>query len=258
MTHPHVFALSTRVDKTSYEDAANTVVSWIGRQHWTYVCVANVHMVMEAYDSPEYSGIVNGASLVTADGMPLVWALRMRHGRECSRVYGPRLMLRLLDLCSEAGIPIGLYGGTAQALEQLQGVLRRGWPRLAVAYAYSPPFGDLTPENDAAVVDAVNASGARLLFVGLGCPKQERWMADHQGRVQAVLLGVGAAFDFLSHAKRQAPEWMQAAGLEWLFRLATEPRRLWRRYLYNNPRFVLLFALQLLGARHAGGQHAEN
>jgi N-acetylglucosaminyldiphosphoundecaprenol N-acetyl-beta-D-mannosaminyltransferase len=146
-------------------------------------------------------------------------------------------------------IPVGFYGATDAVLERLIEAARSRYPSLEIAFAWAPPFRPLSEEEDLAVTARINASGARILFVGLSTPKQERWMAAHRGRVQAVMLGVGAAFDFLAGSKRQAPRWMMRAGLEWLFRLASEPRRLARRYLKHNPRFVVLFLTQLLGLR---------
>jgi N-acetylglucosaminyldiphosphoundecaprenol N-acetyl-beta-D-mannosaminyltransferase len=209
-------------------------------------------MVMEAYDDPGFRRVVNAADLVTPDGMPLVWGLRLlgMHGQD--RVYGPELTLRVLAATEAAGVPVGFYGSAPEVLTRLLERVRRVYPRLEIAYAESPPFRSLSPKEDAEVVRKVNESGTRVLFVGLGCPKQERWMAAHRGRVRAVMLGVGAAFDFLAGTKPQAPRWMQNMGLEWLFRLLTEPRRLWRRYLIHNPRFALLFGLQLLGVRRFG------
>ena len=164
-----------------------------------------------------------------------------------NRVYGPDLTLSVCQAAAEAGIPVGLYGGTPEVLDALQKNYRGRFPQLQIAYAYSPPFRPLTREEDEAVVQAINASGARILFVGLGCPKQEQWVAGHRDRVQAVMLAVGAAFDFHSGRVRQAPRWMQRSGLEWLFRLLMDPRRLWRRYFRNNPRFLWLVIWQLLG-----------
>jgi N-acetylglucosaminyldiphosphoundecaprenol N-acetyl-beta-D-mannosaminyltransferase len=149
------------------------------------------------------------------------------------------------------GIPVGFYGGAPAAMDRLFAVLRRRFPDLPVVYFYSPPFRPLSAAEDAVVVRQIRACGARILFVGLSTPKQERWMAAHRGRVPAVMLGVGAAFDFLAGVKPQAPLWMRSSGLEWVFRFATEPRRLWRRYLKHNPRFAALFALQLLTRRPA-------
>ena len=144
-------------------------------------------------------------------------------------------------------ITVGFYGGTVETLEQLTTLFEKKYPELKIAYSYSPPFRSMTAEEDEAIIRTVNASGTQILFVGLGCPKQERWMAAHRDKIQAVMLGVGAAFDFYAGNKRQAPLWMQRNGLEWLFRFSQEPTRLWRRYLYHNPRFIVLAIMQLTG-----------
>lgn len=239
--------LGMRVDATSFRETVTLVLDWAARRESRYVCMATVHMVMEAYDDATFRQLVNAADLVTPDGMPLVWGLRLLGARGHERVYGPELTPRVLAAAEAVGIPVGFYGGAPAVLEQLLERVCQAYPRLEIAYAESPPFRPLTPEEDEEVVRKINESGTRVLFVSLGCPKQERWMADHQGRIRAVMLGVGAAFDFLAGTKPHAPHWMRHTGLEWLFRLITEPRRLWRRYLYHNPRFVALFALQLLG-----------
>lgn len=238
--------LGTRVDSTSYELATRQVVDWARRAESRYVCAANVHMLMEAHDDASFREAVGRAALVTPDGMPLVWVMRRLGVKNQQRVYGPDLTLHVARAASEQSIPIGLYGGTPQTLARLSGNLKLQYPGLHIAYAFSPPFHPMSPEEDAQATDEIIRSGARILFVGLGCPKQERWMAEHQDRIPAVMLGVGAAFDIHAGEKPQAPAWMQSAGLEWLFRLASEPRRLWRRYLYHNPRFVILVLLQLL------------
>ena len=238
--------LGMRTDSTSYTDAVTRVLAWASTRESRYVCVANVHVTMESYDSAEFQKIVNGADLVTPDGMPLVWALRLFGLSEATQVRGPNLTLDMIERAAAAGVPVGFYGGTPAVLGLLVQACQRRFPELRTAYAHAPPFRQLTAEEDASVVREINASGAAILFVGLGCPKQERWMALHRGSVNAVMLGVGAAFDFLSGVKPEAPDWMQRAGLEWLFRLATEPRRLWWRYAYHNPRFVVLLARQYL------------
>jgi N-acetylglucosaminyldiphosphoundecaprenol N-acetyl-beta-D-mannosaminyltransferase len=204
---------------------------------------------MEAYDSAEFREIMNSADLVTPDGMPLVWALRLLGARHATRVYGPDLMLHILEAAAREGLPVGFYGADPRTLGMLTENVRRRVPALRIAYAFSPPFCPLEREEDESIVREIEASGARILFVGLSTPKQERWMAAHRGRVDAVMLGVGAGFDFLAGTKPQAPRWMMRAGLEWLFRLLTEPRRLWRRYLRHNPRFAVCFALQAAGLR---------
>ena len=210
------------------------------------MCVANVHVTMESYDSGEFRKVVNGADLVTPDGMPLVWALRLFGISGATQVRGPSLTLDIIERAAAADVAVGFYGGTPEVVNLLVKACQARCPGLRIAYAHAPPFRVLSPEEDAKVVQEINASGAAILFVGLGCPKQERWMALHRGAVNAVMLGVGAAFDFIAGVKPEAPTWMQHAGLEWVFRLVTEPRRLWFRYAYHNPRFVVLLAGQYL------------
>ncbi|MFO7547067.1 MAG: WecB/TagA/CpsF family glycosyltransferase [Trueperaceae bacterium] len=254
---PSRHVLGMRVDASTYVTAANRIVSWAmpgdvelaapTSPRPRYVCVANVHMTMEAFDDPSFRDLVNRADLVTSDGMPLVWMLKRLGLRQAERVYGPTLTLHVCEAAAAAGVPVGFYGGAQEAVEGLQAELARRFPDLDVRYAYSPPFRPLTEEEDDQIVADILASGTRILFVGLGCPKQERWMAAHAKRLPVVQLGVGAAFDFHAGRVKQAPAWMQDRGLEWLFRLAVEPRRLWRRYLVHNPRFVFFAGLQLLG-----------
>jgi N-acetylglucosaminyldiphosphoundecaprenol N-acetyl-beta-D-mannosaminyltransferase len=241
--------LGMRVDATSYEHAAQEILRWAGKGESRYVCVATVNNVIEAYDDPAYGAIMEAADLVTPDGMPLVWGLRRLGLGAATRVYGPDLTPVVCQLAAEQGIPVGFYGGARDVLEELTAKLGQRFPGLKVAYRASPPFRLLTPDEERRTVEDLDRSGARILFVGLGTPRQERWMAAHKHDVDAVMLGVGAAFDFLAGRKRQAPRLMQRLGLEWLHRLVHEPRRLWRRYLYRNPRFVVLFAAQLLKER---------
>lgn len=230
--------LGMRVDCTSYARATDAIVELARKGAGGHVCIATVHMVMEAFDDPSFRAAVNAAELVTPDGVPLVWTLR-RRGFEAERVYGPTLTPIVCERASREGIPVGFYGGTPEVLGSMRGELERRFPDLDVAFAQSPPFRGLSDEEDAQVVSAILDSGAGILFVGLGCPKQERWMAAHRAALDCVQVGVGAAFDFIAGAKLQAPAWIQRAGMEWAFRLLTEPRRLWRRYLHNNPRFIV-------------------
>jgi len=239
--------LTLRVDTTSYERATNVVLDWALRGESRYVCAANVHMTMEAYDHPQFREVVNGADLVTPDGMPLVWILRRMGQRDQQRVYGPTLMLHVCEAAEKEGVPIGLFGSRLDILERLLDNLKDRFPKLKIAYAHSPPFRKFSESERQAVTNDINCSGTRILFVGLGCPKQEQWMAAHRGQVKAVMLGVGAAFDFHAGSVRQAPGWIQSLGLEWCFRLLMEPRRLWRRYLIHNLRFIFLITRQLLG-----------
>lgn len=242
----NVPVIGIRVSKTTYGDAVVQVLEWGRAARSRYVCVANVHMLMEANDSAEFRKIVNEADLVTPDGMPLVWMMRLKGVHGQPRVYGPTLMLHVLDAATRSGVPVGFYGGAPETLDLLIKRMQARYVGLNVAFSCSPPFRDLSSEEDADIVQKVRQSGARILFVGLGCPRQEMWMARHSGTIDAVMLGVGAAFDFLAGIKPQSPAWIQSLGLEWLFRLSTEPRRLWKRYLYYNPRFVLLAVADLL------------
>jgi N-acetylglucosaminyldiphosphoundecaprenol N-acetyl-beta-D-mannosaminyltransferase len=241
--------LGMRVDATSYEDATRQIISWARSPQSRYVCVAAVNNVMQARDDARYMRVMNQADLITPDGMPLVWGLRWLGVDGPTRVYGPDLTSSVLETASKEGLAVGFYGGAPSVLEVLAAEARRRWPDLRIAYVYSPPYRELTSEEDGQIVQAIEASGLEILFVGLGCPRQEAWMASHQGQVRAVMVGVGAAFDFLAGTKKQAPRSLQKAGLEWLFRLATEPRRLSKRYLRQNPRFALLFGAQLIRAR---------
>lgn len=243
------FILGMRVDATSYAEATDRIVSWAKAGESRSVCVAAVNNVMVSRDDPAFLNVMNGADLVTPDGMPLVWGLRALGIPSASRVYGPDLTPTVMARAATEGLPVAFVGGTDPILDKLVERAANELPDLRVAYRVSPPFGPITPEEDERIARAINASGARIVFVGLGCPKQERWIARQRGNVRAVMIGVGAAFDFLAGVKPQAPELLRRWGFEWAFRLLTEPRRLWRRYLRQNPRFVLLFGRQLVTAR---------
>lgn len=222
----------------------------IKRREPTYVCITGVHGVMESQTDPELRRIHNQAGLVTPDGMPMVWMSRLAGHKHVDRVYGPDLMLAVCEASLQKGYRHFFYGGNEGVPELLRDKLQQRFPGLQVVGTYSPPFRSLTPEEDAAIVAQINAAQPDIVWVGLSTPKQERWMAAHLGRVQApVMVGVGAAFDFHAGLKRQAPRWMQRSGMEWFFRMVSEPKRLARRYLHNNPRFVIAVLMQLLGLR---------
>ena len=238
--------LGIRIDATSYEDAARKVVAQASSGEPGYVCAANVHMVMEAFDDQEFMRIINGAVIVTPDGMPLVWGLRGLGIERATQVRGPELTLHVCEAAAASGIPIALYGGTEESLKAFIVFLNDKFPGIRVECAIAPPFRPLSEDEDEDYTRRIVASGAKILFVGIGCPKQERWMARHASRIPAIMLGVGAAFDFHSGRVRQAPLVLQRMGLEWLYRFCMEPRRLWKRYLKHNPRFVFFFGVQLI------------
>lgn len=239
------FVLGMRVDGTSYRETAEAIAELVSAGGGGAVCVSTVHMVMEAFDDPDFQRIVNSADRVTPDGVPLVWALRLLGIEKAERVYGPSLLPIVCDLARERGLSVGFYGGSAEVLDELVRRMGRRFPGLNVSFAFAPPFRALSADEDQKLIEGIEDSETNILFVGLGCPKQERWIAEHRNSLSCVMVGVGAAFDFHAGNKAQAPAWMQASGLEWLFRLCCEPKRLWRRYLYNNPRFLFHFVRQL-------------
>jgi N-acetylglucosaminyldiphosphoundecaprenol N-acetyl-beta-D-mannosaminyltransferase len=242
--------LGVGISAINMDQALATIEQWIGRREAHYVCVTNIHGVIESQRDRNLLRIHNAAGLVTPDGMPLVWLSRLRGFKHVQRVYGPDLMLALCERSVEMGYRHFFYGGDDHVPHRLAANLQRRYPGLRVAGAYSPPFRPLTDEEDESMVKLINSARTDIVWVGLSTPKQEHWMAKHVGRLQAsVLLGVGAAFDFHAGLKRQAPPWMQRNGLEWLFRLAIEPRRLWRRYTTNIPSFLWLCLLQAFGIR---------
>jgi N-acetylglucosaminyldiphosphoundecaprenol N-acetyl-beta-D-mannosaminyltransferase len=252
-TISRVNILGVGVSAIGMSQALNTIGGWIATGERHYVCVTGVHGVMESQRDEDLRRIHNSAGLVTPDGMPLVFLSRLHGYRHVERVYGPDLMLALCGRSVAKGYRHYrhyFFGGRPGVPERLAANLARRFPGLVVAGIYSPPFRPLTPDEDAALVERINRAGPDIVWVGLSTPKQERWMAAHVERLTVpVLVGVGAAFDFHAGVKRQAPRWMQRSGLEWSFRLACEPGRLWRRYMSNNPRFVGLSLAQALGLK---------
>lgn len=250
------------ISTTSYQEVVDFCSRWVDERRSgyntggaRYICVTSVHGIITARDDPEVRGILNSADIATPDGMPLVWALRSFGINQQQRVYGPTLMLKVCESAAQRGDSIFLYGGREQTIESLCRRLSLNFPGLRIAGRYCPPFRPLTSEEDAAVVSQIRASGADIVLVGISTPKQERWMSAHRQEFPGlVMIGVGAAFDFHAGRVRQAPGWMQRNGLEWLFRLVMEPARLWRRYLLVTPRFLPLWAMQLMGRRAGGGE----
>jgi N-acetylglucosaminyldiphosphoundecaprenol N-acetyl-beta-D-mannosaminyltransferase len=237
--------------------AVDTFAQWIAARRQNYVCVTGVHGVMESHRDPELRAIHNRAGLVTPDGMPLVWIARAMGFRRVGRVYGPDLMLAVCERSVASGWRHYFYGGAEGIPELLARRLSERFAGLRVAGTLSPPFRALTPAEDAAIVERINDAAPDIVWVGISTPKQERWMAAHAGRLAApVMVGCGAAFDFHAGVKRQAPRWMMRVGLEWAYRMATEPRRLGPRYLVNNPMFVGLMLRQLVRRMTLGSEQS--
>ena len=237
--------LGVRVHAATYASATRLILGWARRGESRTLCATGAHGVIEAQDDADFQRVLNEADLNVPDGMPLVWGLQHLGVEAAERCYGPDLTLHVCRAAAEAGIPIALYGSSPETLDLLQERLPELAPGLTIACAISPPFRALTDEEDEAFTRQIAASGAGIVLVGLGCPKQERWCAAHRGRIPAVLLAVGAAFDFHAGKLTQAPPTMQRLGLEWAFRLAMEPRRLWKRYSRVVPRFLVGFARQM-------------
>jgi N-acetylglucosaminyldiphosphoundecaprenol N-acetyl-beta-D-mannosaminyltransferase len=234
-----VDVLGVGISAVDPDQALTEISRWIDEHEHHYVCVTGVHGVMESQSDPELLAIHNRSGLTTPDGMPMVWAGHRAGAHWMKRVYGPDLILAVLERAAERGWSSFFYGGGEGVVEALVQRLEARFPGLLVAGVHTPPFRPLSEAEDAAVIDKINSSGAQLVWVGLSTPKQERWMAAHRRRLNAdVLLGVGAAFDFHAGLVPQAPRWMQQRGLEWLYRLIKEPRRLWRRYARNNPSYL--------------------
>jgi N-acetylglucosaminyldiphosphoundecaprenol N-acetyl-beta-D-mannosaminyltransferase len=237
--------------------ARDAVLEALRARHQGYICVTGVHGVMEAQDDAGFRAILNAAFLNTTDGMPLVWLGRHYVGREVEamgesvdRVYGPDFMLEMFAASRDGKFTHYLYGGAPGVAEELQAKLEARFPGVRIVGTYCPPFRALTPEEEADLAARLRAAKPDMMWVGLSTPKQERFMAEYLPKLDVTLMaGVGAAFDFHSGRVRQAPRWVQRSGLEWLYRLCTQPRRLARRYLVNNPRFLFQLALQLSGLR---------
>lgn len=237
--------LGVPVWAANLNSASRQIATWIETRTPAYVCVTGVHGVIESQHDPDLLRIHKAASMVTPDGMPLVWCGRLAGADEIDRVYGPDMMLSVCELSIEFGWRHFFYGAGPGVAQKLAANLETRYPGLQVAGTYCPPFRELTDGEARAVTRMINDSQADIVWVGLSTPKQERWMSVFRQKLEApVLVGVGAAFDIHAGNLRQAPHWMQRAGLEWMFRLLMEPRRLWRRYLKANPAFLWKIARQ--------------
>ena len=246
-----VALLGTRIDTLSWEQALGRILRWASEKQSRMVCLCNVHVIVSARHDEVLGWALQLADMSTPDGAPVAWLMRKIGWPEQQHISGPDLMWHLMADAARLQLPVFLLGGTDTTLTRLIQRLQQGFPDLQIAGRLSPPFRSLSAAEDDHIVDIINASGARLLFVGLGCPKQEIWMAAQRNRVQAVMLGVGAAFDFHAGVLPRAPLSWQRLGLEWLYRLCREPSRLMKRYLITNSLFLLALPGELWRrARH--------
>ncbi|MGE0315581.1 MAG: WecB/TagA/CpsF family glycosyltransferase [Lautropia sp.] len=235
-----------RIDVLDWDLAVSRIDAWARLRSSRTVAICNSHSVVTARQDPAFAEALELADMATADGMPVAWMLRRLGHPTQARINGPDLMLRYCEHARRTGTSIFLYGNTEAVLSRLQDRLQARFAGLKIAGAISPPFRPMTEAEDAALVATIERSGAGVVFVSLGCPKQERWMHAHRGRIPAVMIGVGAAFDYHAGTLARAPAWMRDHGFEWLHRLASEPRRLWRRYLVTNTLFGIRAIGQLL------------
>ena len=250
MINTRVNVLGVGISVVNMTIALNEIQGWIKNGTRKYVCIRDSHGLILCQNDNLLRRIHNSADMVTPDGMPLVWLLKIAGFGYAGRVYGPDLMGSLLKLSCEYKYKHFFYGSTDEVLNRLRQSIERRLPGAAIVGSFAPPFRKLEPDETERVVRVINESGANIVWVGLGTPKQELWMAEQRGSLRAeVLIGVGAAFDFYSGVKPQAPKLIQRSGFEWLYRLATEPRRLWRRYLKTVPLFMALIICQKLGLK---------
>ena len=241
-----VRVVSLDADVCDHAVAVERVATLAERGEGAYVCFGTVHMIMESHDFPEFGAKVNAADMIVPDGMPLVWIQRLRGHKSATRVRANDLMIMLCEYAEKHALGVGFYGGKQDVIDAIVARAAKDFPALKISYAYSPPFRPLTDVEDAEVTQRITESGTQILFMGLGCPKQENWMAAHKQKLKCVMLGVGASFDFYAGNVKESPEWLGKLGLEWLYRLTQEPRRLWKRYLILNPRFMMHAVLQLV------------
>ncbi|WP_202803609.1 WecB/TagA/CpsF family glycosyltransferase [Spirulina subsalsa] len=237
--------ISSSVTALRLEEQVQTMVAWAQQHQSKSVCVANVHMLMEAHWHPDFAQILNASDLVTPDGMPLVWMLRLLGASFQDRVAGMDILLKSCTLAQYCGVSVYFVGSHSEVLAQMRQKLEQQFPQLTIAGMEPLPFRALTPTEDTALIKKINQSGAGLVFVSLGCPKQERWIAQHKGKIQAVMVGLGGVFPVYAGLLKHAPEQIRQMGLEWLYRLVQEPQRLWKRYAQTIPPFLWLATKQL-------------
>ena len=233
--------LTIPITTGQYKEVVEDISMLAQQGRGSYVCVANVHMLAEANRDADFKEIVNNADIVTPDGMPLVWAIRLLYGIKQDRIAGMDMLPALLKKAEANGLPVYFYGGTPKMLQLTRASVQSKFPDLTLAGLYSPPFRELSAQEESDIIKEINASGARMIFVILGCPKQERWMASMKPHINACMIGIGGALPVMVGLQKRAPFWMQRSGLEWLYRLLQEPKRLFKRYFVTNSIFLWLF-----------------
>lgn len=241
--------LGVRIDAGGWDDVVSQLVNWGAQKSSRYVCICNVHSLVTAVRNVDFMQALNRADMATPDGMPVAWMLRALGHRGQQRINGPDLMWRYLGEAEKLGQIVSFYGSTDETIALLREAMLREFPKLRIGVMISPPFRPLTDKEAGAHAAQINDADTSVMFVGMGCPKQEVWMASRRGVINAAMVGVGAAFDYHAGTLKRAPLWMQRSGLEWLYRLLSEPRRLWRRYLVTNSIFGVMALWQLLGFR---------
>ena len=259
--------LGSPVTALLFDEQIKKILKWGGARRSKVVCVANVHMLVEAYWHPELSLVLQNASLVTPDGMPLVWMMKLLGASKQNRVAGMDILLALCKLAPEQNVKMFFVGSEVRILEKMRIELEHRFPQLQIAGMESLPFRPSTPEEDAAVIEKIHQSGAGIVLVSLGCPKQEYWMEQHRDKIEAVMIGLGGVFPVVAGIQKRAPMWIRRLGLEWLYRLIQEPRRLWGRYRATIPPFLWLALKQLLNLKlreanknlsHSGQKRRDN
>lgn len=240
------YVLDTHIDAIGWDEVVSRIASWASQHQSRYVTLCNVHSVVTASQCDDFNKVINQADLALPDGAPVAWSLRREGFPQQTRINGPDLTWRYLAVAEKIGQSVFFYGSTDETLARLLARIKKSFPKLRLAGMVSPPYRELSAEEDQAYVDQINKSGANVVFVGLGCPKQEAWMAAHRGRIHAVMLGVGAAFDYHAGTIQRAPTWMQKMGLEWFHRLCAEPKRLLKRYAQTNSVFIYRTAKNML------------
>lgn len=237
--------VSLKVNVCDSGSIAERVAELVEKSDGGYICFSTVHMVMESHDDPQYAGRVNAADMVIPDGMPLVWMQKLQGRKDARRTRANDMMIELCSVAESRGWSVGFYGASQKVIDQIKTRAAIDFPKLNIAYAFSPPFRALSENEESEINNKIASASPDLLFVGLGCPKQENWMSKNSPDLKPIMFGVGASFDFFAGNVKESPLWIGNLGLEWLYRLWQEPRRLWYRYLILNPRFILQALLQL-------------